>query len=275
MSDCVYRRYNQAALDAQYDQRTLVADLGPYLQRWQNDGERAGVSHKPEAGVAYGDNPREVLDIFRPAGPSKGLHIHYHGGAWRLLGSRDAWFIAPAWLARDYTFVSVNFGLVPEVSLATQVDQARKALVWCQKNAIALGMDPGRMTVSGHSSGAHLAAMAGLADWARPQPAVQAVILGSGLYDLEPVQLSSRNDYLGLSPEDALALSPVRHLRAETVPCSVLWSTNELDEFQRQSEQFARSLTRNGLVQRHPVGVDTHFDTWDLVNPDLIEALVD
>lgn len=271
MSETVYLGYTQAQLDAQYDQRTLVGDPKAYFDRWRDEGRRVGEILTPETGVAYGPGDGEVVDIFRSRGTARRLHMHYHGGAWRALSSHDAWFIAPSWVAAGYTFVSVNFGLLPTVSLATQVDQARRALAWGRDNADGLGIDPDQITVSGHSSGAHLAAMAGLVDWGRDKPVVRGVIVASGVYDLEPVQKSARNGYLTLGQAEALALSPARLLPPATPPCWVVWSTNELDEFQRQSQDFASLLERTGAVARHPVDAPNHFDTWDLVTPALIE----
>lgn len=270
MSGAVYLGYSQAELDAQYDQRTLVSDLRPYLEQWRIRSEAASRRYAPETDIPYGEGPGEVIDLFRPEGGSTRLHLHYHGGAWRRLSSRDAWFVAPPWVEAGYNFASVNFALVPEVSLATQVDQARRALQWCADQASSLGMDPEKITVSGHSSGAHLAALVALADWGRPQPPVQAAIIASGSYDLEPVRLSARNEYLRLSPSDAAALSPSRHLNPSAPPCVVMWSLNELAEFQRQGECYAALLARRGTVVRHAVDTESHFDTWGLITPDLI-----
>lgn len=274
MSGKDFRTYNQAQLDAQYDQRTLVPDMSGYFHQWREEGDRAGTVLKPQAGLAYGTASEETLDIFVPEKPAQRLHVHYHGGAWRALSSREAWFIAPPWVNAGYTFVSVNFGLVPDVSLARQVDQARRALAWCGENAERLGVTPDRISVSGHSSGAHLAALAGLVEWGRIKPNVEAVLLASGIFDLEPVRHSARNTYLCLGEADARILSPSRMLPETTPPCGVLWSVNELDEFQRQSLEFASCLERTGLVERHPSNVPTHFDTWDLLTPSRLESLL-
>jgi arylformamidase len=271
MSGPVYRSYSQAELDAQYDQRTLVSDMSPYIALWREKAEKAAAGLKPEAGVAYGRGANETLDVFRSSSSFRGIHVHYHGGAWRALSSQDCWFLAEPWVAAGYTFVAVNFDLVPAVPLVTQVEQARRALVWCADNTGMLGGAVDQITLSGHSSGAHLAAMAGLTQWSEPAPAVRAVILASGPYDLEPVRLSARNDYLKLDKAQALALSPVRNLLAKPPPCSVIWSTNELDEFQRQSAEMAGRLEQRGAVLRLPLDVPTHFDTWEMVHPSVLK----
>ncbi|MCZ6859603.1 MAG: alpha/beta hydrolase [Alphaproteobacteria bacterium] len=269
----VFGSYTQEQLDAQYDQRSLVPDLEVYFERWREASKRAEDRLTVREAIAYGPDSNETLDVFPAASPGGGLHVHYHGGAWRALCSRDAWFIAEPWVAQGHSFVSVNFGLVPQVSLAAQVDQARRALVWCYENPADLGFESGRITVSGHSSGAYLASMAALVDWGESkkwQPDVQAVIIASGTYDLEPVRLSARNGYLKLTEAEALALSPVRLLKEQVPPCVVVWASQELQEFQRQSMEFAAALRRRGPVRRHAIESGSHFDTWDLIAPDLL-----
>ena len=270
----VFRSYTQEQLDAQYDQHTLVPDLAPYLKRWQVGGRRAKDKLIVREAIPYGSGPEETVDVFPPASPGGAMHVHYHGGAWRALSSKEAWFLAEPWVTSGYTFVSVNFGLVPQVSLATQVKQARKALAWCHKKASDLKADSGSIIVSGHSSGAHLAAMAALADWGETrekQPDVKTVIVASGIYDLVPVRLSARNKYLSLSESEATDLSPIRHLKERAPFCMVICSRRELQEFQRQSEEFAAALRRRGSVRHQAVKTGTHFDTWDLIAPDLLE----
>jgi arylformamidase len=45
------------------------------------------------------------------------------------------------------------------------VDSCRTAAAWAVRNAEALGGDPGRVFLAGHSSGAHLAACVLATDW--------------------------------------------------------------------------------------------------------------
>ena len=270
----VFRSYTQEQLDAQYDQHTLVPDLAPYLKRWQEGGRRAKDKLIVQEAIPYGSGSGETVDVFPSASPGGALHVHYHGGAWRALSSQEAWFLAEPWVASGVTFISVNFGLVPQVSLATQVKQARRALAWCHENASDLKADSGSIIVSGHSSGAHLAAMAALTDWGdtgEKQPDVKTVIVASGIYDLVPVRLSARNEYLSLSESEAIDLSPIRHLSEQLPTCLAICSRKELQEFQRQSEEFVAALRRRGSVKYHAVKTGTHFDTWDLITPDLLE----
>jgi arylformamidase len=154
----------------------------------------------------------------------------------------------------------------------------RHALTWCRDNAKALNVESGRLSVSGHSSGGHLAAMAALVVWedgAALDPFIDGVIIASGSYDLEPVRLSARNSYLQLSAAEGRALSPIAHLKQNPPPCTVICSRRELPEFQRQSAEMAEALAARGRVRRIESDVATHFDTWELITPDALAGPAD
>ena len=270
----VYLGMSQTTLDRQYEQRTLVPDVGSYFSRWRDASAATARSYGQPIRLAYGPRPWQYADVFLPEhkGP-EGLHIHYHGGAWKALDSESAWWLAESWLAEGWQFASVNFGLVPDISLNEQVTEARQCLAklpsWLQGEGFGL---PGRILVSGHSSGAHLAAMAALTGRAR-QAAVDTVILASGCYDLAPVQRSARNDYLSLTEEVAFALSPVHHLLPSPPATLLVWSRNELTEFRRQAELLARAMEYRGApASTFALDVPTHFDTWELITPDLLRG---
>ncbi|MGY6535224.1 MAG: alpha/beta hydrolase [Pararhodobacter sp.] len=263
----VFRGMTRDELDRQYDQRTLVPQMAllfdDWLQRSTAFATRHGMPHR----ISYGPDRSQGVDLFAVP-DARGLHVHYHGGAWKALESRHAWWLAEPWLKAGYCFAAVDFRLVPVVRLAEQVRDARLAL-----SGVHELMEPGlRLVVSGHSSGAHLAAMAVLAPEAgQPAPQCDHLILASGIYDLKPVRLSGRNDYLRLDHADALSLSPELRLdSASGCPVTLIWSRNELAEFQRQSRSMADTLHRAGMpVDGLTSSAANHFKTWDLITPDL------
>lgn len=258
-------------LNRQYDQRTLVKNTAPLFAQWQADSAATSRRLGAPRQFGYGDRKDQFFDLFSPTQEPRGIHVHYHGGAWRALQSRDAWWLADDWVAAGYHFASVNFGLVPDVRLTEQVDHACLALRTIPHLMNRMDIRTGQeLIVSGHSSGAHLAAMAALTDYAGTPLARRpdSVILASGIYDLEPVQLSSRNRYLELNPEEAVRLSPIRRLQARDCTVSVLWSAHELKEFQRQSQDLVRALAASGCT---PLAIESdapdHFQTWPEIGP--------
>jgi len=269
----VFRDLTREELDRQYDQRTLVPELGPLFAGWKERSAAFAARHGRPERLAYGSGAAEGIDLFEARG-AVGLHVHYHGGAWKALDSGHGWWLAEPWLAAGYSFAAVDFDLVPDVSLATQVAQATDAF----RRASEACPTDGKVVVSGHSSGAHLAAMTVLAPRADQSVGrCDTLLLASGVYDLEPVRLSARNDYLHLDQKTAKSLSPVRRLlQAAQSEVQLLWARHELAEFRRQSREMARALREAGIaVTETEADVATHFDTWDLITPGLLQQGAD
>ena len=146
----------------------------------------------------------------------------------------------------------VNYALIPTVDMDELVRQVRASVAWLHRNVAALGGDPARLTVSGHSAGGHLVAMLMATDWARfaglPADVVKAGCGISGLYDLEPIRLSYLNETLGLTPETARRNSPVHLVPASAGRLLLAVGAKEGDEYHRQTESLAAAWRRRGLA---------------------------
>jgi arylformamidase len=147
------------------------------------------------------------------------------------------------------------------VRLAEMVAQVRRAFLWLRARF-------GPVTVSGHSSGAHLAACLLDGRWWRAEGLgaadFGAVLLASGAYDLEPVRLSARNLYLTLDEAEAADLSPARHLADRLPPVAAVWGDGELPEFARQSRALGAALrSRRADAVVEALRDRNHFDVWD------------
>ena len=158
----------------------------------------------------------EVLDVFRTTRTKAPIHVFIHGGAWRLLTSRESAFPAETFVHAGAHFVALDFALLPSVTLTEMAMQVRKAIAWIYRNADQFDGDHNRIYVSGHSSGGHLAAVTLTTDWSDlfglPNSIIQGGMCVSGIYDLEPVRLSSRNDYVKVDMAIQNQLSPIRHI---------------------------------------------------------------
>ena len=95
-------------------------------------------------------------------------------------------------------------------------------VAWVYKNAKSFGGDPNRIYVSGQSSGAHLAGNVVTTDWQKdygvPNDIVKGALLCSGMYDLKPVRLSKRSEYVAFTDEIEEKLSSQRHLDRLELP---------------------------------------------------------
>ena len=264
----VWRGYRQDELDAQYDQRTLVPDPSPWFDAWREGSEQARRrTAELRVDISYGNRGSERFDLYLPNELPRNLPFaaFVHGGAWRRAMRSDAGFPAKAFHRHGMAFVAIGFDAVPTVDLAGQVDQVCRAWRFLIDNAARFGLDSTRGHLVGHSSGAHLAALAAF----DPQAPPACVVLLSGVYDLEPVRLSARNEYLELSLEAAARLSPIRRIPSFGPAVLVAWGDKELDEFRRQSQYFARACKLRGLrvSERELPGLN-HFDvSLQLANP--------
>ena len=167
--------------------------------------------------------------------------VFVHGGAWRSLSLTDCSFPAETITATGALYVPLGFTLMPAAgTLDEMVAQVRTGIAWVWQNIAAYGGDPARLYLIGHSSGAHLAAMALVTDWARlfglPSNVVHSAVLASGLYDLEPVRLSYRNEMLRLDRAAEIRNSPCRNLPERGPPALIVYGEGETAEFKRQAQ---------------------------------------
>jgi arylformamidase len=86
-------------------------------------------------------------------------------------------------------------------------------------------------------------------------------MLVSGIYDLLPVRLSARNDYVRLDERLEHEYSPIRHVGRINCPVTVGWAEKESAEFRRQSREFAGALKKTGKLTESLEGENlNHFE---------------
>src|SRR6266571_1940694 len=245
--------YDQAELDAAYDQAAYQPSIQQLRDRWASSSERARARIGLPLRRAYGPSEIEGLDIFQTKAPAPApVFVFIHGGAWRA--GRAATYAAPAemFIRAGAHYVVPDFAWVQDCggSLFPMADQVCRAIAWVYRNAASFGGDPDRLYVGGHSSGAHLAAVAVTTDWQSnfdlPPDIIKGGLCASGMYDLAPVRLSHRSSYVRFTDEMVEALSPQRHLDRLSAPLIVAYGTYETPEFQRQARDFAAAVRDAG-----------------------------
>jgi acetyl esterase/lipase len=128
---------------------------------------------------------KAAVQIIRPPGPLRGVHIDIHGGGWTsgrayMDGELNAAIAHHCGVA----VVSVDYRLIPEVTLADVVDDCETAARWVLDEALqAFGVD--RVTIGGESAGAHLATVTLLRLRGTPHfEKIAAALLMYGCYDM-------------------------------------------------------------------------------------------
>jgi arylformamidase len=264
----VYLDYDQAALDAAYDQAAYAPNREQLIKRRIRDSELTRLRIGQPERVGYGPADIERLDIYRTERDAAPVFIFIHGGAWRSGRSKDFATPAEMFLAAGAHYVVPDFAWVQDVggSLMVLADQVRRAVVWVYDNAELLGSDRNQIYIGGQSSGGHLAAVALTTDWPRdfglPVDIIKGGMCISGMYDLTPVRLSARNSYVAFDDATVAALSPMRHLDRLHAPVIVAYGTCETPEFQRQNREFAVAVETAGKKVRLLVG--EHYNHFEL-----------
>jgi arylformamidase len=247
----VWLDMDQQELDDAYDQPKYAPNRDVVVKRrhWMSDRVRKIIG-EPER-VAYGPSDIEKLDIFRTKAANAPVNLFIHGGAWR--GNKAADYALQAemfvragahYVIADFTNVDLHGG-----DLMPMYEQVRRACAWVTRNAKSFGGDPGRLYLSSHSSGSHLAGCVltvGLAEEGLPADSFKGALLASGMYDLKPVRISKRSLYVKFTDEVEQKLSAMRHLDLLHTPLILVHGATETPEFQRQTRDFHAAVRAAG-----------------------------
>lgn len=260
-------------LERQFNPRHAVPDHGRYAEERRRASAAARQKFRCVRNLSFGPSARQAVDIFVPERPSGVVQIYFHGGYWRAMSKDEFHFVAEAFAPSGIITVVVGYDLCPEVTLGDIVRQSRAAIAWVFRNIVHHGGDPSRLHLSGTSAGGQLAVMAVAEDWAGreglPSDLVKSVATMSGVLDLAPVLRLSINDAVGLTPELAEALSPMRHLPLPGALLLVAVGADETAAWIKMTECFVASCRSRGLDCRYLsiAGANHYSLTMQLADP--------
>jgi acetyl esterase/lipase len=125
-----------------------------------------GDTYRSTLDIAYGALPRQKLDVYTPvsAAPAAGwpVVVFFYGGNW-IEGERSEYkFMGEALASHGVLTLIADYRLYPEVTYPAFVEDCAKAMAYGFEHAQALGGDPKRIFVMGHSAGGYNAAMLAL-----------------------------------------------------------------------------------------------------------------
>ncbi len=230
----VFLDYDQKALDDQYEQRVWAPHADEIIRRYSEKSNLVREKLGEPRVERYGPTPPETLDVY---GSGRKAFVFVHGGAWKRQSSREQAFPAEPIIAAGAAYVALNFANLPSVTLPEMAGQVCRGIQWVHDNLSK------EVLLFGHSSGGHLGGVA-----LTRLPYIKAALLVSGIYDLLPVRLSARNDYVRLDERLEHEYSPIRHVEKIRCPVTVGWAEKEAAEFYRQSEAFASKLGAPAII---------------------------
>jgi len=199
-------------------------------------------------GIAYGDDPRQTLEIWAPKAAKGPLPVvvFLYGGSWNS-GLRDGYgFAARALSARGFVVVVPDYRLVPQVRWPAFVADGAAAVRWVSANIAGHGGDPARIAVMGHSAGAHIALLLALDRRWGVADGIKAAVGLAGPYDFLPFAPGGAADAaLGNAP-DLKDTQPIQFARGDAPPLLLLHGSDDTTVLPRNSQRLANAVNDLG-----------------------------
>ena len=214
------------------------------------DGAQLLIADQP-----YGRGPRQSLDVWGPDGTQAGdrlpVVIFFYGGGWNS-GDRESYGFAGRALAQQgFLTVIPDYRLTPRAQWPDFLTDSAAAVAWVREHAPAIGGDPDRIALMGHSAGAYNAVMLALdPDWLRKAgsdpSAIRGVAALAGPYDFLPLEKGGSADKAMGKVRPAERTQPITYARGDAPS---LWlATGEDDDVvrPRNSRNLAAAIERAG-----------------------------
>lgn len=218
----------------------------------------------PQGGkdVVFGEKESQRLRFWeaRSDRPKTPIIVYVHGGSWTIgtyldsVGSAKVGYLN----SLGYAFASIDYTLIPKVTVKEQVQEVADALAFLIDNAEMLRIDPECLVLMGHSSGAHVATLIGTdTSYARKAGfnigALRGVIaLDGSNYNAAASILDNTGSIvtnmfagLGTDPESLNAMSPTHHAAAPNACAFLLLHAQRKGDI-RQAIELSTSLKAAG-----------------------------
>lgn len=232
-----------AALAAACAPLTIFANLTPK--------DAAAVA---ETGAAYGADPRQRLDVYAPrkGATAAPVAVFFYGGGWDSGRRQDYNWVGRALAAQGFVTIVADYRVYPQVRYPAFLEDGALAVRWAVDHAQALGGDPRRIVLVGHSAGAYNAVMLGLDDRylkaAGVDPSrIRAVAGLAGPYDFLPLQgeISTRTFGNAADPKET---QPISYARAGAPAAFLATGDGDKTVLPRNTHALAAALRAKGVA---------------------------
>ncbi|KAL1866190.1 hypothetical protein Daus18300_006854 [Diaporthe australafricana] len=216
----------------------------------------------PTAGtdMAYGDDEPQRVRLWKLSAANAPIIVFVHGGSWKAgtyLDSVGSIKIDHL-VKQGYAFASVNYTLIHDVTVEEQVQEVANAVGFLARNAGKLGLDPERVVLMGHSSGAHVATLLGT-DTSYLGKAGVDIKTVRGVVSLDGSNFNAATEMidnpgpvaqgtayaLGTDLPRLQAMSPTYHAQAPNARSFLIFQVQRLGDI-RQAIEFTAALKAAG-----------------------------
>ena len=204
------------------------------------------------ADVAYAPGPRHSLDIYvPPAANGAPVVVFFYGGNWQEGDKAIYRFVGAALAGHGIVTVIPDYRLYPEVRFPDFVEDGALAVRWVHDHIAALGGDPSRIVLMGHSAGAQIAAMLTYdrqflaATGLEPNRDLRGLVGLAGPYDFLPLHDPTLKIIFG--PPGRLATTqPINYVAAGAPPAFLATGSADAAVDPGNATRLAHRLTQNG-----------------------------
>jgi arylformamidase len=124
------RGMDRTQLDTAYNNTAAVPERDAIVAGWVARSARVRRERPGHLDLAYGDSPRERLDLFLTADPKAPTLAFIHGGYWQMNDKEGITFLAEGVLPHDVNFALIEYTLAPAARLDRIVAEVRRAALW-------------------------------------------------------------------------------------------------------------------------------------------------
>lgn len=206
------------------------------------------------AGIAYGDDPRQKLDVYVPRHglPEAPVVVFFYGGSWNSGAREDYNFVGEALASRGIVAVVADYRLYPQVRYPLFLEDGARAVAWTKAHIREFSGNPQRLFLMGHSSGGYNAAMLALdghllgAVGMSPRDLSGWIGL-AGPYDFLPIVNPDVRPVF-FWPDSPPQSQPINHVSRGAPPALLIAATkDELVNPTRNTGGLARKLREAGV----------------------------
>jgi arylformamidase len=214
------------------------------------------------------------LDLYVPNGgaPLKPVMIYVHGGSWRTGDKSQTGFKDDFFTNKGYVFVSINYRLSPNpinlsnpnrIIFPDHPEDLAKAIKWVFDNIANYRGDTSRVSIIGHSSGAHLISLIATDETYLNNEGIQlsqlkcACSLDAGAYDIpyylntyEKAGSGQWNNYVNAFGSDQTVwanASPINHLNPNKGIADFMLVHQGTAQRIDLARRFGNALTTNNI----------------------------
>jgi acetyl esterase/lipase len=203
---------------------------------------------------------RKQLDIYRPENRNQKLPIliHIHGGGWKIGDKNIQRKHGEFYSNNNIIFININYRLTPEIQHPVHVQDCAEAVAWVFQHLDEFGGDNNRVYISGHSAGAHLAALLGTdASYLNNYNIKTTQLAGIIPVDTASFDLLSRSNErfvkklidnaFGTDIAILKSASPMHHIIMDhNYPDFLIFASGKRNAAIKQSEELSRRLNETG-----------------------------